>query len=189
MTPQASTTHSSRPSCGLDRLDTTTQYRLAVLVAPQCSGKTAGLKRWAERWSQSGAKGIAWIDLNEADNLPGVFLENLQKAIVRSYSRLNLFSEENPIKACLQEGETLEAGMTDLINCLVEAPDHFTLVMDQYHHIRSAAIHRAVQLLVDYLPPQAHVIIASSCTPPLELARLRVRRQLLELGEGDLAED
>jgi len=60
------------------------------------------------------------------------------------------------------------------------------LVLDDYHVIEEEAIHEAMTFLLDHLPPQVHLIITSRVDPPLSLARLRSRGQLLELREADL---
>jgi LuxR family maltose regulon positive regulatory protein len=43
-----------------------------------------------------------------------------------------------------------------------------------------------VAVLLDHLPANVHLVIASRTDPPLPLARLRVRGQMTELRETDL---
>ena len=62
----------------------------------------------------------------------------------------------------------------------------FILVLDDYHVIETPAIHQHLSFLLDHLPPQMHLVISSRADPPLPLARLRARDQLLELHEVDL---
>jgi ATP/maltotriose-dependent transcriptional regulator MalT len=69
-----------------------------------------------------------------------------------------------------------------LIDNLVDHPSPFILILDNYEVIEAGPIHQAVILLLDYLPPQAKVVIASQSEPPLQLPKLRVRRQLVEMG-------
>ena len=40
--------------------------------------------------------------------------------------------------------------------------------------------------LLDHLPPQLHLVIASRADPPLPLARLRARGELVEVRAADL---
>src|SRR6185312_7762102 len=54
---------------------------------------------------------------------------------------------------------------------------------------RDPAVHAAVAFLLDHLPPALHLVIASREDPPLPLARLRARRQLVEVRAADLAFD
>jgi len=60
------------------------------------------------------------------------------------------------------------------------------LVLDDYHMIHARAIHRAMTFLLEHLPPQVHLVIATRTAPPLPLARLRAHDQLLELHGSDL---
>ena len=55
------------------------------------------------------------------------------------------------------------------------------LVVENYHVIEAAAMHAIVQLMLDYPPPGLVMVLVSQSVPPLELARLRVRRQMVEV--------
>ncbi len=52
--------------------------------------------------------------------------------------------------------------------------------------ITDPGIHQAMSFLVEHLPASLHLLITSRDTPPLPLARLRVRRQLGEVSAEDL---
>ncbi len=83
---------------------------------------------------------------------------------------------------------------TSLINDLAgpfdgtaEEPEPpLVLVLDDYHTIRNQAIHDSVAFFVEHLPSHVHLVILSRADPPLPLARLRVRDQLVELRAADL---
>ena len=60
------------------------------------------------------------------------------------------------------------------------------LVLDDYHVIDARDIHEGLAFLLDHLPPQLHLVIASRADPPLPLARLRARGELTELRAADL---
>ncbi|GAJ14959.1 unnamed protein product, partial [marine sediment metagenome] len=62
-----------------------------------------------------------------------------------------------------------------------EVSEEFALVLDDYHTIESKPIHDAVNFLLNHLPPQAHLVIASRTNPPMSLANLRAQNQLMEL--------
>ena len=47
-------------------------------------------------------------------------------------------------------------------------------------------VHEAMAFLLDHLPPQLHLVIASRADPPLPLARLRARGELVEVRAADL---
>jgi LuxR family maltose regulon positive regulatory protein len=65
-------------------------------------------------------------------------------------------------------------------------PERFALVLDDYHLITAQTIHDALTFLLDHLPPQLHLVIATHADPPLPLTRLRARGQLTELRQSDL---
>ncbi|MBF8285366.1 MAG: ATP-dependent transcriptional regulator, MalT-like, LuxR family, partial [Anaerolineales bacterium] len=80
----------------------------------------------------------------------------------------------------------LEAVFTELINQIAEASDDFALVLDDYHLILAEPIHAALTFLLNHLPPQMHLVIATRVVPPLPLAQLRARGQLTELRAAEL---
>jgi LuxR family transcriptional regulator, maltose regulon positive regulatory protein len=58
---------------------------------------------------------------------------------------------------------------------------HLTIEDDDYHVITADSIHRGMVYLVEHLPPQLHLILATRADPPLPLARLRAQGQLCEV--------
>ncbi|MFL5659311.1 MAG: LuxR C-terminal-related transcriptional regulator, partial [Ktedonobacteraceae bacterium] len=57
----------------------------------------------------------------------------------------------------------------------------WTLILDDYQVINEPAIHRSLAYLVEYLPSQVHVMLATRTNPPWPLSRWRARGQLLEV--------
>ena len=81
---------------------------------------------------------------------------------------------------------SIESILTTLLNEITAIPDNFILVLDDYHVIDSKPVDQALTFLVEHLPPQMHLVIATREDPPLPLARLRARGQLTELRAADL---
>ena len=79
-----------------------------------------------------------------------------------------------------------ESILTTLLNEITAIPDHFILVLDDYHVIDSKPVDEALTFLLEHLPPQMHLVIATREDPHLPLARLRARGQLTELRAADL---
>jgi len=79
-----------------------------------------------------------------------------------------------------------ESLLTALLNEIVALPDNFILVLDDYHVIDSQPVDQALTFLLELLPPQMHLVIATREDPHLPLARLRARGQLTELCAADL---
>lgn len=157
---------------GLDR-------KLTLLSASAGYGKTTLISEWL-----SGSNlPAAWLSLDEGDNDVYRFLTYICAALqtidekLPSYARGLLQSPQPP---------PAEPVLTALINELAKFPARCLLVIDDYHVIQSKAVHHAVSFLLEYLPPNAHLVIASREEPDIPLTRLRVRDEVTELGVSDL---
>jgi LuxR family maltose regulon positive regulatory protein len=62
----------------------------------------------------------------------------------------------------------------------------FAFVLDDYHVITEETIQRGMTYLVEHLPSQMHLILASRADPPLPLARLRAQGRLTEVRTAQL---
>ena len=76
--------------------------------------------------------------------------------------------------------------LISLINELAAIPEKIIFVLDDYHLIESEPIHQALVFLLENLPPQLHLVIATRQDPPLSLGRLRARDQVTEIRAADL---
>ena len=126
---------------------------------------------------------VAWFSLDEGDNDPSRFLAYLVAALQTIAPKIGegiLVALESP------QPPPSEALLTTLLNEIAVIPDQFILVLDNYHAIDSKPIDQALAFLLDHLPPQMHLVIATREDPSLPLARLRGRGQLTELRAADL---
>src|ERR1044071_9254720 len=73
-----------------------------------------------------------------------------------------------------------------LLNESATLPQPAILVLDDYHLLDARQIDQALAFLIERLPPQLHLVIATREDPQLPLARLRARGQLTELRAADL---
>jgi LuxR family maltose regulon positive regulatory protein len=161
------------------RLNEGLHGRLTLISAPAGFGKTTLLSEWIVGCKRP----VAWLSLDESDNDPSQFLTYLVVALQTidnhmGAGMLSILQSPQPLPA--------ELVLTSLINAVAEAPQEFLLVLDDYHRIEARPIHDALTFLLDHLPPQMHLAIASRSDPPLPLARLRGRRTLTELRAADL---
>ena len=76
--------------------------------------------------------------------------------------------------------------ITHLINDLAAQAHAYVLALDDYHLITSQEIHDAVAFLLEHLPAQLHMVIISRTDPPLPIAKLRAKNQLMRLHGPDL---
>ena len=183
--PQARANRAPRPAL-IQRLNQGLAARLTVVSAQAGFGKTTLLSEWI---ALSGVP-VAWISLDARDDDPARFARYLLAALETLELGLGpdgpAWPRPAPPAAALAATPQLEAVLTALINQVSEAPDDFVLVLDDYHLITAAPIHAALQFLLEHLPPQMHLVITSRTDPPLGLAQLRARGQLVELRAADL---
>jgi LuxR family maltose regulon positive regulatory protein len=164
----------------VERLQQGVAGALTLVSAPAGFGKTTLLAQWRA----STRAPVAWLSLEPEDNEPTRFLTYLIAALQTLDPHLGA-----PARALLgppQHAE-LETVLTVLANDLMRGPgEDFALVLDDYHVVEAAPIHRALTYLVEHLPPRMHLIIATRADPPLPLARLRARGHLTELRAAEL---
>ena len=55
------------------------------------------------------------------------------------------------------------------------------LILDDYHVITEQQVHTTLAYLIEHLPPQLRIIVATRADPPLPLPRLRAHQQVLEV--------
>ena len=63
---------------------------------------------------------------------------------------------------------------------------HWLLVLDDYHAIVAPEVHEAMTFLLDHMPEQLHLLVATRSDPPFPLSRLRSRGQLTEVRAAGL---
>lgn len=163
----------------LQTLQTGMEPLLTLLAAPAGFGKTMLLSAWIQHNEQP----VGWVSLDAGDNDPAQFwayfitaLDKLQPGI--GTTPLSLLQSSS--------SASIETVLGGLVNALSTMSRDITLVLDDYHVIETHAIHNALTFLLDHLPRQLHLIIASRIDPPLPLSRLRVRGQLTEIRADDL---
>ncbi|HEX5974711.1 MAG TPA: hypothetical protein VFY57_06090, partial [Rubrobacteraceae bacterium] len=163
-----------------ERLDEGARRDLTVVSAPAGFGKTTLLADWSQRSELP----VAWVSLDERDDDPVRFLLYVIAAVETIHEDFG--TTTRAFLGSLQSREELEPVLTALSNEILELPGDFVLVLDDYHSVRSKAIHGALAFLLDHWPPPMHLVIAGRTSPPLPLPRLRARGRLTELGVPDL---
>jgi LuxR family maltose regulon positive regulatory protein len=155
---------------------------LTLVSAPAGFGKSTLLSDWIH----TGGPPVAWVSLDEGDNDPVRFLGYVVTALRKLHPGLG----EDALTAIRHvqspSPRTLDPILTGLLNEIHALDRDLILVLDDYHAIESAEVHRVTQFLLDRLPPRTHLVIATRVDPPLHLSRLRARGQLCELRARDL---
>lgn len=153
--------------------------RLTLVSAHAGFGKTTLVAEWAAGCGRP----VAWLSLDEGDNDPVRFLHYLVAALRTVAANIG-----EGVISMLRSPQLppIESIVTALINDIAAVRIPFVLVLDDYHSIDAGSVVQAIAILVERLPPQAHLVIASRTAPALPLARMRVRGQLAEIRSDDL---
>ena len=126
---------------------------------------------------------VAWLSLDKNDNQEGCFLRYLVAALQEANQAIG--SDAARLLAAAQQAPP-KAILTSLINDLDSANPEIVLVLDDYQFISSQAVHEQMVFLLEHCPKPLHLVIASRSDPPLPIARLRARGQMVELRASDL---
>ncbi|RPI26011.1 MAG: hypothetical protein EHM70_19485, partial [Chloroflexota bacterium] len=162
----------------LELLNAGSQRALTLVSAPAGFGKTTLLTSWVSHTHLP----IAWLSIDEGDNDPVRFVSYLAAALESALPDI----EGKFQGKFLTLQPSIQPAMTGLVNQLAAVIDPFVLVLDDYQFIHSAVVHKAVEFLLEKIPAAMHLVIATRTDPPLPLARLRARDQLVELRAADL---
>lgn len=151
----------------------------SLIAGPPGSGKTTLLSQFVSRCGRQ----VAWLSLDEADNDPARFWTFVIRACRSAGEDIGGAVLE------LLESQTRcadEAIPTLLINDLSAQVHPLLLVLDDYHTIQHASIQTSLLFLLEHLPPQLSVTIATRTDPPWPLGRFRARNQMHEIRARDL---
>lgn len=157
--------------------------RLVLISAPAGFGKTTLVASWLR---QAGCP-VAWLSLDEDDNDPVRFLAYLVAALQTVDPAIG-----QGVAGALQslQPPAVEALLAALVNQMAaaanatEAPT--LLVLDDAHLLTAPSIHRMLDFLLIHLPAHLRMVMVTRADPPLPIARLRGRGQLVEVRQADL---
>ncbi|MDW3714949.1 MULTISPECIES: LuxR C-terminal-related transcriptional regulator [unclassified Pseudomonas] len=181
MTPQASADYLPRPQVQAV-LAAHPHARLLLFSAPAGFGKTTALALLAEQRRAAGSA-VAWFSLGKEDDNPSRFFQQLIKTLGAAVPGLGTHASgflqntmQVPVAAVL---ESLLVELTGL-----EGP--LLLVLDDLHLLSDAEIFGALGRLVKMAPAHFTLAIGSRSLPPMNLATLRAKGWLLEIGLDEL---
>ena len=159
--------------------------RLVLIAAPPGFGKTTLLTQWlAEiRASPFGdSPRLAWVSLDESDAEVHQFLSDLAESLAVGGSEIAAEA-----RGLLANGRLIPAEqlLVSIINEL-DVEGATVIALDDFHRAASQGVHEAVAFLLENLPPKVVVAMTTRADPPLPLARLRSRGELVEVRAADL---
>jgi LuxR family maltose regulon positive regulatory protein len=166
----------------IELLNMSVECPLTLVSAPAGFGKTTLLSTWLLSLPPERPQ-IAWVSLDEGDNEPVLFWMYVLTALDSQQPGLS-----TQLITYLQTQQTppLRSVLQMLINRIAEQSKPFLLILDDYHLITEQAIHASLTYLLEHLPPQFHLILATRADPPLPITLLRARGHLLEVRTDEL---
>jgi LuxR family maltose regulon positive regulatory protein len=175
----------------IERLNAGLHGKLTLISAPAGFGKTTLISEWIA----SSPRPAAWLSLDEEDNDLTRFLTYLVAALQTCAPQLGvgllrLLQLPQPpptqvlLTALLNEITTITHNPSRPMGS--RSGQRFVLVLDDYHRLDAPAVDQALAFLLEHLPPQLHLVIATREDLALPLARLRARGQLSEVRAADL---
>jgi LuxR family maltose regulon positive regulatory protein len=167
----------SRPRL-LDRL--ATPGRLTLVAAPAGFGKTSILTEWLATLGEDAD--VAWLSLDDRDNETTVFWTYVLTALDQAAPGVAAAA----LDLLASASASVEGALATLVNDLDAHPAQIVLVLDDFHVVENETIQSGVAFLVETLPGNVRLVIASRADPALPLARLRSRGELIEVRAHDL---
>jgi LuxR family maltose regulon positive regulatory protein len=150
--------------------------KLTLLSAPAGFGKTTLVSHWVEHLQINNEIGgqpikVAWLSLDGDDNDPVRFLTYLIAALNQikdietklGQGALSMLQSPQPPPP--------NTVLISLINELAAIPEKIVFVLDDYHLIKEDPIHQALVFLLENMPPQLHLVIATRQDPSLSMGR------------------
>lgn len=139
---------------------------------------------------------VVWYRLDEFDTDYTTFMTYLVQGLAARFPEMDREVADDILAA--SSPDRRQACLLKLAAVLEAAVDRDTaIVLDDYHLIHRTGgrgtdglgpnVHDVLAFLMERLPRQVHLILVSRREPPIKLSTLRVRQQLLEIHEQDLA--
>jgi LuxR family maltose regulon positive regulatory protein len=165
----------------IDRLKRGLASRLVLVSAPAGFGKTSLLTQWLAAVAGHGHT-VGWLALDQSDNRAPIFWPHLVAAVETAVPGFGA----GLLPLLEASGSTTDGVLAALVNELDALSGEIYLVLDDYHLIDDQGIQEGVTFLLEHLPAHAHLLITTRADPPLPLALLRARGDLVEIRAADL---
>jgi len=154
---------------------------LMLISAPAGYGKTTLVISWLRTINQR----YAWLSLDVEDDSLLRFVDYLLAALQKIDSAIG-WTAQRTLESFSTEIFPTDTIISSLIRDLSDFAEPIILVLEDYHCIKSRAVHDFVEKIIEQVHPPLRVLITTRKDPSLPLARWRVRNQLTELHTTDL---
>ena len=156
--------------------------RLTLVRAPAGWGKSSLLSTWSAAPQET--RPFAWLALDRADNDPVRFFLYVIQSLREPGADDRRARRGDPPRA--PGISVVDDVLPVLINDLDSLEDDLVLVIEDYHLITSPEVHDPLTFLLDHAPAGLELVLTTRVEPPLPIARLRARGELLEIATSQL---
>ena len=163
----------------MNRLSEGVLGRITLVSAGPGWGKTILVARWAA--TQSSSPSVAWLSLDSFDNDPVLFWSYLAAAVHNAGE-----APGGALGALMIRPPVGPDVSRRIVVGLAELPRPVTLVLDDFGEINNPEILQGVRDILRY-PSQLRLVVITRSDPSLNLHRLRIDGQLVEVRAADLA--
>jgi len=162
-------------------MDELVEHPLALIVAPAGSGKSVLLTQWAGTHPELE---FVWLEIVPSDDDPARFSSRL----------LSRLAEINPDFADLgplisMHGGGLGGALIEALATQMPELPEVIIVLDDLHHLSNSVLIADLGHLVEHLPHNVHLVLSSRVDLPIAWSRHRLRRDITEIRQSDLAFD
>jgi LuxR family maltose regulon positive regulatory protein len=162
-------------------LDEALTQPVTLIVAPAGAGKSMLLAQWAATRHDLE---FIWLSLEPADDDPVRFSGRLLSGIAAIDPDLAELGE-----LVAMHGGGLGAPLIEALGVQLRDLPETVIVLDDLHQLSNATLLTDLGRLVDLLPPQVHLVLATRVDPPIAWSHHRLRRSLTEIRQAELAFD
>ncbi|UFS59562.1 LuxR C-terminal-related transcriptional regulator [Subtercola endophyticus] len=160
-------------------MDRALERRLTVVVASAGAGKSVLLSQWVQSRPDVS---YVWISLVPADDDAA----HLANRLLAELCVLNeSFRSLAPLVALGAGG--LGRPFIDELSVELRGYGKICVVFDDFHVLENPSVIADLETLIDELPHNAHIVLSSRSEPPSDLSRFRLRGEMTELRQVDLA--
>lgn len=167
----------------LARLQEARRQRCVLVQGPAGCGKTSLLTAWRQALLSLDFD-VAWLSLAAEDDELTRFFDCLLASLAEVAP--TLVEETARLLGRDSDESAVEHWVITLVQSIGARPRELVLVLDDVQHLADARIVQALQWLLDYAPPNLHLVLGTRSAPPLALARLRAQGALQEFDLRDL---
>jgi LuxR family maltose regulon positive regulatory protein len=150
-------------------------------VASAGAGKTVLLAQWATSHPDLD---MVWLDIEVTDDDPVHFSQRLLRGLAALDPE---FADLVPLVT--MHGGGLGLPLLEALGAKLDELPEAVIVLDDLHHLSNSTLIADLGRLVDLLPPQIHVVLSTRIDPPFAWSHHRLRHDMTEIRQADLAFD